>query len=119
MALSASDLIYPDGDLLQMMFPDGDINTAVGAWLIDAATRTTAEDAQRHWVYYRAYTAIANRIAATPNSDNGFNASRSISWGGDRIDAFRRLADKHLSEYSRLSGDDMMSSTRPAMLRVY
>lgn len=119
MALLASDLIYPDGDLLPMMFPDGDINTAVGAWLIDAATQTASEPAQRHWVYYRAYTAIANRIAATPNSDNGFNASRSISWGGDRIEAFRKLADKHLAEYSRISGDDRMSSTRPALLRVY
>lgn len=119
MALIANDVIYPDGDLLPSMFPDGDIQLAVSAWLADAAGRTTVELAQRHWVYYRAYSTLANRIAATPSSDSGFNASRTVSWGGDRITAFEQKAAKHLAEYSRLSGDDSMSSTRPASLRVY
>ena len=69
MALVANDLIYPDGDLLPAMFPDGDINVAVGAWLVDAATKTASEMAQRHWIYHRAYTVIANRIVSTPSNE--------------------------------------------------
>lgn len=119
MALMPNDLIYPDGDILPAMFPDGDIQLAVSAWLADAAARTLVEQAQRHWVYYRAYTALSNRIAATPSSDSGFNASRTIAWSGDRVTAFEQKAARHLSEYSRISGDDSMSSTRPASLKVY
>lgn len=118
MALAASDLIYPDGDLLPSMFPDGDIDTAVGAWLVDAASKTLDEDAQRHWVYHRAYSVIANRIAATPSSESSFD-NHTVAWTTDRVTTFQALADKHLAEYSRYSGDDRMSSTRPAMLRVY
>ena len=119
MALIANDVIYPDGDILPSMFPDGDIQNAVSAWLADAARRTAVEDAQRHWVYYRAYSTLSNRVAATPSSDSGFNASRTVSWSGDRVTAFEQKAAKHLAEYSRLSGDDSMSSTQPATLRVY
>lgn len=118
MALSASDLIYPDGDLLPAMFPDGDINVAVGAWLVDAIGKTSAEAAQRHWIYHRAYTAIANRIASTPSNESSFD-NHTVAWSDNRVKAFEDKAARHLSEYSRLSGDDTMSSTRPASLRVY
>ena len=118
MALAASDLIYPDGDLLPAMFPDGDINVAVGAWLVDAVSKTTVESAQRHWVYHRAYTVIANRIASTPSNESSFD-NHTVAWSDNRVKAFEDKAAKHLAEYSRLSGDDTMSSTRPASLRVY
>lgn len=118
MALIANDLIYPDGDLLPAMFPDGDINAAVGAWLAGAVAKTAVEAAQRHWVYHRAYTVIASRIASTPSNESSFD-NHTVAWSDNRVKAFEDKAAKHLAEYSRLSGDDTMSSTRPASLRVY
>jgi hypothetical protein len=117
-ALTASDLIYPNGDLLPSMFPDGDINTAVGVWLADAIGKTASESAQRHWVYHRAYTVIANRIASTPSNESSFD-NHTVAWSDNRVSAFEKKATKHLAEYGRISGDDTMSSTRPASLRVY
>ena len=118
MALTNSDVTYPTGDLQPSMFPDGDLSTSATAWIADAVLQTTDEDAQKHWVYYRAYTAISNRIAATPSQENSFS-NHTVSWGADRVKAFNDLAGKHLAEYSRISGNDVMSSTRPASLVVH
>lgn len=118
MALTANDLIYPSGDLLPSMFPNGDIATVVPIWLTEAVGKTALEQAQRHWVYYRAYAVIANRIASTPSSENSFS-NHAISWGSDRVTHFQEMADAQLAEYNRLTGGDMLNSKQPAGFKVY
>lgn len=118
MALAVNDLIYPSGDLLPSMFPDNDIVPAVTVWLHESVDRTGDLTAQRSWIYYRAYTAVANRIAATPNNENSFG-THSTSWGSDRIQAFRDLAAANLAEYTRLTGDGLLTNKVVAGFTVY
>ena len=119
MALTIDDLVYPNGELQGSMFPDGDVDTVAVIWLAEAVAKTADTVAQKHWVYYRAYTAIANRIASMPTSQSTNQGSHSVSWGSDRVTAFRQAASDNVSEYSRLTGDDILSSKRPASLVVY
>lgn len=118
MALKPNDLIYPGGDLLPSLFPDGDIQTVVGVWLTEATGKTSDTDAQRAWVYYRAYSAVATRIAGTPSSESSFN-NQVTNWGADRVKHFAELAETQLAEYRRLTGSDAMTANKPAGFTVY
>lgn len=118
MALIADDLKYPDGELQPAMFPGGDIDTNLDVWLADAVTKTTNDDAQRHWVYYRAYTVIAGRLAVAPSSQSSFgDISRSIA--GSQIKHFADLATQHRSEFDRLTETESFTELRQAKMRVY
>lgn len=118
MALTATDLIYPTGELSPSMFPDNDINTVVAIWLAEATGNTEITSAQRHWVYHRAYGAVANRIASMPSSENSYG-THSVTWGSERITRFQELSDRHLTEYNRLTGRDILNSKAPAGFKVY
>lgn len=118
MALIADNIKYPEGELQPSMFPSGDIDTNLYTWLTEATTKTSSEDAQRHWVYYRAYTAIAGRLAVTPSSQSSFgDVSKSINSG--QISHFAKLADQHLSEFNRLTETESFTELRQAKFQVY
>lgn len=119
MSLTATDLVYPNGDLLPAMFPDGDVLTVAAVWLTEAGEKTELVEAQRQWVYYRAMNAVAGRLAATPSSESSVGGSHSVSWGADRVASFRQMAAAYLAEYNRLTGADVMASTRPASFTVF
>lgn len=116
--MQATDLIYPQGELLPIMFPDGDLQSSVAVWLTEAQAATGDETAQRHWAYYRAYAAVANRIASLPSSENSFG-THSVTWGSERIARFQEQSEAHLTEYNRLTGSDTLNSKKPAGFKVY
>lgn len=73
--LTTFDLIQPDGELSESLFPGGDFNTLLAGWLGQATGRVeanTAIAAANHnsaaasWVYHRAYDHIAQRLASSP-----------------------------------------------------
>ena len=103
MALTAADFIYPDGELLNAMFPDNDLETNIGVWLEQAGDLTTDESAQVHWVYYRAYTVVANRVAAMPSQQTTSQGGHSVTWSSDRVSAMQKKADYHKGEYERIT----------------
>lgn len=115
--LGPSSLIYPIGELTVAMFPDGDLDTNVTAWLQEAGTKTSDNDVARHWVYYMAFRTVASQIASTPTSEAYFsNVSRS--WGDGRVDYFDRLAKQHLEKYDLLAASSNVIARRPAMMAV-
>lgn len=73
--LTTFDLIQPDGELSESLFPGGDFNVLLSGWLgqatgkVEANTAITTanqNDAAAAWVYYRAYDHIAQRMASSP-----------------------------------------------------
>lgn len=101
--LTVDDLVYPAGDLQPAMFPDRTLENNVTVWLAEAATKTDSDDAARHWVYHRAYAAVAQRLALTPSSETYDETSRSIS--DKRIEHFQKLADEELAKFEELAED--------------
>jgi len=103
MAVSYVELIYPDGQLQVSMFPEEDLETLVTAWLSEGTEKASEidsglrDEAVRDWVYYRAYSAIADRLAMTPDQASADGMSRSIS--SSRIEHFRDLARIHLDQF--------------------
>jgi flagellar basal body rod protein FlgC len=98
-----SDLIAPAGKLQEAFFPDGDLIANVTVWLNQAATKLANIDSAFHeaakadWVYYRAYSHIAERMASEPDTVNVDDISTSMSQ--KRIQYFQQLADEHLERF--------------------
>jgi hypothetical protein len=123
LTITPDNFIDPEGELTINMFPDGDIESRVATWIEGAARKTANDDIAMHWVYYRAYNSISNRLAATPSSEGNFG-NHQIAWSGDRVKSFRDLAASHLADYARLSGDysltpDAVPVTDFVSLKVY
>lgn len=111
MALQPADLIEPAGRLQAALFPGGDIVTLVTGWLAAAYTKTggisanLADAAATAYTYYLAYSYVADRLAAQPNSvsvDSAAQVQQAI--GQDRIAYFSRQAQKYLDEYENYLG---------------
>lgn len=99
--LATADLVQPEGDLAHSFFPDGDLDDHIDGWLSRAAGKVqgdsdiadSAQDtATAAWVYYLAYTYIANRIGAMPNSTAVNSGDVSVAYGQDRPAYWRALA---------------------------
>jgi len=116
--LDTADLIYPLGELQNSMFPDGDLEQAVSAWLLIAKSKTTDDQPALHFVYWRAYDAVANRLAAQFSNENYYgNVSRSISTG--QVNYYRDKAEAHMQEYNRLTGNESFVKKEPTKMFVY
>jgi len=101
--ITLDDLKYPGGEIQPRMFPDGDIDVVLTIWLLEASALTDAtDDIATHYIYWRAYSAVANRIAATPTSQSTSTGSHSTTWGQNRVSDMRNLADYHKNEYDKL-----------------
>ena len=103
MSLSVPDFLAPAGQLQTAFFPDGDLEANVTVWLAQAATKLSGvaagfqEAAMTDWVYYRAYSHIAERLASEPDTVTVDDITRSVSKG--RIEFFRQQAQQHLENY--------------------
>lgn len=91
--IQAASLMQPVGELDCSFFPDNDLDAKIGGWLQKAKTKVqalTSLNAERHndaaelWVYYLAYSYLAGRFAAMPNSVSVNNGADSVSYGQDR-----------------------------------
>lgn len=95
--MEPSSFIEPEGMLSESMFPGADLEEFVAAWLTDAESRTDDEAKQRAWVYYRAYTSIANRMHAGLMSES--KADASAARGANQFAYWRAKAEAQLIAY--------------------
>lgn len=105
MALEPADLIEPEGRLQAALFPGEDMLALITGWLARAAAKAALagnfiDAATEAYTYHLAYSHVADRLAALPNSvsvDSAAQVQQSI--GQDRISYFQKLAQKYLDEY--------------------
>lgn len=97
-SLTIDDLKQPTGELDDAMFPSGDIDNLLSGWLLQAETKVadfstdTQDEAAAAWVYYRGFTAIAQRLAATPSSRSVDSGAVTVSTSADQRKYFDGLA---------------------------
>lgn len=106
--LTVQDLIHPVGEIQPQMFPDGDVQAACAVWLDDAVVKTAHMDAgerqdqaQKCWVYYRAASMMASRIASTPTEQRSYETR--TSWSIKYAEFWKKLADEYLGEFNRIA----------------
>lgn len=116
--MTVNDLIAPAGKLQENFFPNGDLVTNVTVWLNQAGTKLANIDSAFHeaakadWVYYRAYSHIAERLASEPDSVTVDDISSSTSQ--KRIQYFQNLADDHLERFESYAAESAPTSgSRP------
>lgn len=99
--LEPEAFMYPQGELQPGLFPDGKLEDHLETWIADAATKVTENSPAIKWVYYRAYSAVAQRLANTPSSDtfDHHQNQRVKSWGKDRIEFFERKAAEYKAAF--------------------
>lgn len=110
--LTYDDVTQPLGELDATLFPSGDMATLVTGWLYQAEQKVEADGniasadqnaAALSWVYYRAYSHVAQRLAASPTSVSvGGKISRAMA--ADQRAHFSKLAAEKLAEYNRHDG---------------
>ena len=113
--IEPSAFIYPVGELMPASFPDGDIETVLVQWIINATARVATlpvgvqDAASTHLVYGDAYQAIATRIAMQPNEEKSFNdVSRAI--GADRVRFWEKRAQEKFDAFAILVGQPATGS---------
>lgn len=122
--LTTDDLIAPAGRLQPAMFPDGDINANVVAWLSEATTKVAADEiesddhdaAAEAWVYHRAYDFVAERMLAEPEqytTEDG--ESRRLTMA--QITRFQALAQHYKTAYEAYDVDAVVHE-QPASTSV-
>lgn len=110
MALEVETFLAPTGELEPDTWPSsssgGDTAARLAVWIGEAQERTASlssvqqDAAGRHYVYAKAYRAMASRLAAVPSSASQAGISHSIS--AKQIDYWNALAQSHeaqLEEY--------------------
>lgn len=129
MALSAENFLYPTGEITSQMFPDvkasgsdtlaDALEDLIQEWVDEAALKTTNDAAGEHWVYYRAYSTVASRLASTPSQESFHSGQVVRSWGKQNIEYFQSLANYHRDAYDELVGNESFLDTKPAKFRVF
>jgi len=101
--LVADNLTQPQGELDASLFPDGNLTDLLAGWLQDAKDRVDANtgiatadqnEAAAAWVYYRAYTQVAQRFANEANSITV--GPRTESYNADQRKYFADQAQRWL-----------------------
>jgi hypothetical protein len=119
-----ADMMQPAGMLTLGLFPNYADQAALDVFLgglLDAGyakaddAEITEQDekdgAAIAWAYHMAYMAVYQRLLSTPSSASiDGEASRQYLWS--QIDAFKKLADDYLAQYSSfiLDSDTSVSS---------
>lgn len=129
MALTAENFLYPTGEITSQMFPDvkasgsdtlaDALEDLIQGWVMEAATKTTSDEAGAHWVYYRAYSTVATRLASTPSQESFHSGQVVRAWGKQNIEYFQNLANYHRDAYDELVGNESFLDTKPAKFRVF
>lgn len=105
------DLVQPIGQLSNSYFPDGDLDALLGGWLSRATTKVEAntgiaaasqDDAAAAWTYYLAYSHIANRLGAMPNTLSVGSGEVSRAYAADRPAYWLARAEANLAAYAAL-----------------
>lgn len=108
MALQSGDFVEPKGELREDMFPGVDDLTATGGhietWLGEAQDKTDDEDAQEHWVYYRAYHQVWLRLTTNPQQAD-LDEEGSLRYTDKQVASFKELADQHREEFEDVVGE--------------
>lgn len=103
MALTPPDFISPTGDLEPNYWPEGSpggsTTERLDAWITEGYGRVAGlpadqqDAANTHFVYAKAYRALASRFAAVPSSASQAGISHTISQG--QIAFWEREAARH------------------------
>jgi hypothetical protein len=112
-ALTEANVTSPAGDIDgAVWFPalsSGALTTLVEGYITDAASRApTDEDAQKLWVYYRAATAVADRLTSSPASNTrqldaqGSKTSTTIQ---AQIDYWTQKAAAYLAAFNEATDE--------------
>ena len=105
MALLPDNFIEPSGELSLADFPDyseAKLETSIQVWLEEAEGKTSNESAQRHWVYHRAYTHIANRFMRGLMSERVGDLQAARSDGQNKY--WTKRARYHLQAFNSATG---------------
>ncbi len=109
MALEASALIAPVGELAPDLFdssdPAGNTATRVEA-LLNAAPAGITDAAKAAWIYARMFRAKANELAALPASMSVDGESQGFA--RHQIDHFRTLATQWQAVYDETTAADVV-----------
>jgi hypothetical protein len=107
--LMTADLVQPDGELSESLFPGNDFNVLLSGWLAQAVTQVGANTAiatanqnaaAAAWVYHRAYSMIAARLASSPVSvSTSHDGSVSKSMSVDQRKYFVDMAAAKKADY--------------------
>lgn len=129
--LQSVELYQPVGELDCDFFPTpGDLDAKIGGWLTAAKAKVLADtsilaanhnEATKQWVYYLAYSYLAGKFAAMPNSVSVNNGADSVSYGQDRPAFWATKASLALTLYNGFQANVTTkkdSYTGPINLRV-
>ena len=103
MALQEQDFLRESGGYLNPdWYPDVKLQLLVSKWLKEARRKTSEEEAQRAWVYYRGYRDKAERLNAKAAQQDldGVGRERHL-W--EQIKEAKREAEAWRTDYDKLS----------------
>lgn len=121
--LTTFDLIQPDGELSESLFPSGDFNVLVAGWLGQATAKVEANTAiatadqntaAAAWVYHRAYDHIAQRLASSPvRVSTSIDGSVSKEMAQDQRTFWAKKAAEKKADYEALETVSASSAVVP------
>lgn len=121
--ITEADLEQPAGQLAASYFPDADLATQLPGWLESAVAKVEADvtipiasqnDAAAAWVYYLAYSYMADRIAAMPNVASVGSGEASQTYSKDRLDYWLARAAAQKATYDALVPDVPVTVSTPS-----
>ena len=103
----------PAGDVDgAVWFPDktsGEVDTLLSGYITDAIGQTADVDAQEQWVYYRAATAVADRLAGKSGGSRTLTlvdqGSKTETTSPTQTDYWERKAAAFLAAFEALDAD--------------
>lgn len=114
MAITVTDVKSPAGDIDgTVWFPSlssGAVDTLLTGYIADAYTKTEDDDAAELWVYYRAASAVADRLATaeankTMNLD-GQGSKTTSAPVASQLDYWLQKAAGYLAAYQEAVTDE-------------
>lgn len=119
--INAVSLVQPTGLLDEALFPEGNLLYLADGWLQNAISKaavnasTDPDGAATAWVYYRGYTAIADRLANAPSTIM-VDGQVTRTTAADQRKYFSDKAIYWLEVYDGLTKtEDAAFGTRPSM----
>jgi hypothetical protein len=107
MAIQASDLISPNGEIDSSLFPgdaDHELNDRLEAYILEAQGKVpgASDEAIQAWAYHRSYRAVFIRLSSEP-AVQSLNDQGSVQVSKDQIQNFNLLADQYLAKWLELT----------------
>ena len=117
MSVTAAQLKQHAGELEPSLFPAGDIDARLAAYIADGEGRASglsgaAKDlAVTAWAYYRAYAAVVQNLSITP-SERSFDSGKSrYKYSPEQIAEFKQCRDSWLETFNQLPGQSTSGSS--------